>query len=69
MQFKYNVDQAGDFVAPVFTVLAQSEVAEGDDLFPEMLAHLRRRYLEVYSPAVATDWAPERRELCIRERE
>ena len=57
----------GDYVAPVSTVLAQSTVAEGDELLPALLSHLRRRYPEVYSSAVATYQAPDRREIQIRE--
>ena len=48
-------------------VLSQSAVAEGGELFPALMAHLRRRYPEVYSSAVATYHAPDRREIQIRE--
>ena len=57
----------GAYVAPAFTVLTQSVVAEGGELFPDLLGHLRRHYPEVYGSAVATAWAPERRELHIGE--
>ena len=63
----YTADQVGDYVAPVSTVLAQSTVAEGDELLPALLSHLRRRYPEVYSSMMATCWAPEHREIHIRE--
>ena len=56
-------------MTPASTVLAQSEVAEGDELFLELLGHLRRRYPEVYGSAVATCQAPERREIQIGEGE
>ena len=69
MKFAYNADRAGAYVAPVSTVLAQYEVAEGDDLFPVIMAHLRRLYTEVYVPEMATGWAPERRDFQIGEGE
>ena len=56
-------------MAPASTVLAQSAVAEGDELFPALLAHPRRRYPEVYVYAVGTCQAPERREIQIGEGE
>ena len=68
-QFAYTADQAGAYVAPVSTVLAQTAVAEGDELFPALLTNLRRRYPEVYGSAVDTDRAPDRRELLIEEGE
>ena len=48
LQFAYTADQSGDYVAPAYTVLVQSAVAEGGDLFPALLYHIRRRYPEVY---------------------
>ena len=42
-------------------------VAEGDELFLTLLAHLKRLYPEVYGPVVATGWTPEHRELNIGE--
>ena len=69
MQFAYTVERAGDYVAHASTVIAQSAVAEGDELFPELQAHLRRRYPEVYGSAVGMCWAPERREIHIGEGE
>ena len=54
MQLAYTVDQAGAYVAPAFTVIAHSAVAEGDELFPELLAHIRRLYPEVYGSTVVT---------------
>ena len=54
-------------MAPASMVLSQSAVVEGDDLLPSLLAHLRRRYPEVYSSVVGTCRAPERREIQIRE--
>ena len=69
MQFTYTADRAGAYVAPASTVLAQSAVAEGDELFPALLAHLRRRYPEVYGSAVGMCWAPERREIKTGEGE
>ena len=59
----------GAYVAPASTVLAQSAVAEGGELFPELLEHLRRCYTEVYGSAVGTFRAPERREIQIGEGE
>ena len=67
LQFTYTADQAGDYVAPVSTVLDQSAVAEGDELFPTLLEHLRRLYPEVYGSAVGKSRAPECREIQIRE--
>ena len=69
LQFTYTKDRAGAYVAPASTVLVQSAVAEGDELFPALLVHLRRIYLEVYGSAVGTSWAPERREIHIGEGE
>ena len=66
LQFTYTVDQAGAYVAPVSTVLAQSKVAEGDELFTALLAHLRRRYPKMYGSAVGMCWAPECRDIQIR---
>ena len=48
LKFAYTTDRAGDYVAPASTVLTQSTVVEGDELFPALLAHLRRRYPEFY---------------------
>ena len=42
LQLTYTVNQGGAYVAPASTVLVQSAVAEGDDLFPALLGHLRR---------------------------
>ena len=42
LQFAHTADQVGAYVAPASTVLAQSAVAEGDELFPALLVHLRR---------------------------
>ena len=67
MQFAYTTDLAGAYVAPASTVLAQSAVAEGGELFLALLAHLRRRYPEVYGSVVATCWEPELREIQIGE--
>ena len=68
-QLTYTADRAGTYVAPVSTVIAQSAVAEGDELFLALLAHLRRLYTEVYGSAVGTCRAPERREIQIEEGE
>ena len=54
-------------MAHTSTVLAQSAVAEGGDLFPALLAHLRRLYPEVCGRALFTGWAPQRREVHIGE--
>ena len=59
-------DRAGDYVAPASTVLVPSAVAEGDELFGAILAHLRRRYPEVYGLGDNLDRATERREIRIR---
>ena len=67
LQFAYTADRAGAYVVPLSTVLAQSAVAEGGELFLGLLAHLRRQYSEVYGPVVAMDQAPKRRELQIGE--
>ena len=61
LQFTYTADRAGAYVAPASTVLVPSAVAEGDDLFPALLAHLRRRYPEVYGLGGNTAQAHERR--------
>ena len=69
LKFAYTRYQVNAYVAPVSTVLAQSAVAEGGELFLALLVHLRRRYLEVYGPEMGMCWAPERREIQIGERE
>ena len=69
LQFVYTADRAGDYVAPVSKVLTHSTVAEGGELFPEILSHLRRLYPEVYGPAVSLCQAPERREFPLQEEE
>ena len=66
LQFAYTADRAGAYVAPASTVLVLSAVAEGGELFCVLLAHLRRRYPEVYGLGDNTAWAPERREIQIR---
>ena len=63
----YTADRAGAYVAPASTVLAQSAVSEGDELFLVFLSNLRKLYPEVYGPAVSLGWAPERMEFPIRE--
>ena len=67
LQFTYTADRAGAYVAPVSTVLVQSAVAEGGNLFPELLSHLRRQYPEVYVFGVDTAWAYNYRELILGE--
>ena len=67
LQFAYTTDRSGAYVAPASTVLVQYTVAEGGELFPALLAHLRRRYTEVYGSVVGTCRAPECREIQIRE--
>ena len=69
LQSAYTTDRAGYYVAPASMVLSQSAVTEGDELFPALLAYLRRRYTEVYGSAVVTSLGPERREIQIREGE
>ena len=61
-----------DYVAPAFTVLAQSTISEGDEPFPACLKHLRRLYPEVYGPLVfpteaSFGWAPACREFNLGE--
>ena len=56
-------------MAPAPMVLTQSAVAEGGELFPELLAHLRRLYPDVYGSAVGTSWVPECRDIQIGEGE
>ena len=48
LQFAFTADRAGTYVAPASTVLVPLAVAEGDDLFGALLAHLRRRFCIVY---------------------
>ena len=47
-------------MVPASMVLAQSAVAEGDELFLVLLAHLMRLYPEVYGSAMATGFRLER---------
>ena len=65
MQFIYTAYRVGTYVAPMSTVLSQSTIVEGDELFLALLVHFRIHYPEVYGSAVATGRAPERRELQI----
>ena len=67
LRFTYTKDRVGAYVAPASTVLVLSVVAEGDDLFPALLAHLWRRYPEVYGLGVETAWAHERRDTLLGE--
>ena len=69
LQFNYTADRARAYVAPASTVLVPSAVAEGEDLFGALLAHLRRRYPEVYGLGDTLARAPERRETQIRAKE
>ena len=69
MQSAYTADRSGAYTGPAFTVLAQSAVVEGDELFLELLAHLRRLYPEMYGSAVVMCWALDRREIQIGEGE
>ena len=57
----------GDYVVPASTVLAQSPIAEGSELFTALLAHLSRGYTEVYGSTEVMGRAPERREIQIGE--
>ena len=66
LQFAYTEDRAGAYVAPAYTVLVPSAVAEGEDLFGVLLTHLRRGYPEVYGLEDNTAQAPERREIQSR---
>ena len=68
LQFAYTADRVGAYVAPASTVLVQSAIAEGDNLFPVLLSHLRRQYPEVYGLVMDTDRVHERREIILRER-
>ena len=54
-------------MAPASTVLVQSAVAEGGDLFPALLAHLSRRYPEVHVLGGNTARAHERRDTPLGE--
>ena len=67
MQFTYTADQAGYYVEPESTVLAQSSIVEGDEIFPAILSHFRRLYPEVHGPVVYLGWAPARREFPLVE--
>ena len=67
LQFTYTSDRAGAYVVPASTVLVQSALAEGGDLFPALLSHLRRQYPEVYSLGFDAARAHERRGLVLGE--
>ena len=69
LQFAYTADRVGAYVAPASTVLVPSAVAVGDDLFPAILAHLRRRFPEVYGLGGNTAQAHERRDTPLEEGE
>ena len=53
-------------MAPASMVLVPLAVVEGEDLFGALLAHLRRRYPEVYGLGDTLDRAPERMDTPIR---
>ena len=72
LQFAYTADRVGAYVAPESTVLVQSAIAEGDELFPACQKHLQRLYPEVYIPVVrpaevSLGWAPAHRDLHLGE--
>ena len=67
LKFEYTADYLGAYMAPASTLLAQSAVAEGGELFPALLAYPRRIYPEVYGPVVSMGREPERREFEIEE--
>ena len=69
LQFEYTSERTGAYVTPASTVIAQSAVAEGNELFLALLAHLRRQYPEVYALAVDTTRSHDRRELLIGDGE
>ena len=54
-------------MAPASTVLAQSVIVEGDELFPAILQHLQILYPEVYVPVVSLGWEPACRDFCLVE--
>ena len=56
-------------MAPVPTVLTQSVVADGGELFLSILSHLRRLYPELYGTDVFLARAPEHREFSLVEGE
>ena len=67
LQFAYTADRVGAYVAPASTFFVPSAVAEGDDLFPALLAHLMRQYPEVYGLGVETAQEHERRDTLLGE--
>ena len=60
------MDRAGTFVAPASTVLAQSAILEGGEVFIAILQYLQRLYMEVYGPAVSLGWDPDYRYSYLR---
>ena len=54
-------------MAPSSTVLIQSMIAEGGEIFPTILWDIQRLYPEVYSPVVSLGSAPAHREFPLRE--
>ena len=56
----------GAYVAPASTVLVPLAVVEGDNIFGALLAHLRRRYPEVYGLGDTLARASERRDTPTR---
>ena len=77
MQFAYTADRTGFYVAPTSTVLVQSVVVEGEEIFPYFFMHLRKLYPGAYAPSTLgpgpdysvalTGQEPERRESNRRE--
>ena len=65
LQFSYTANRAGAYVAPASKVLFLSVVAEGNEFFAALLAHLRRQYPKVYGFGPVPAWAPERGETPI----
>ena len=56
-------------MAPASTVLTQSTIAKGGELFPVILLYLHRLCPEVYGPAVSLGQAPAGMEFPLGEDE
>ena len=56
LQFNYTEDWTRYYVAPASTVLVQSAVVDGDELFPDFYRHLQKIYPGAYAPSTLVPW-------------
>ena len=61
LQLSYTAYRMGDYAVSASTVLSQSAIEEGGELFPVILQRLHRLYTELYHLAVSLGCSPLRR--------